>query len=77
MSTSTAMRTGQACEVELPLRVIQVDGNPVLRCLCGAELAAVRGHNLQLEFSPAGLLRMVLHARRCTGARRDTPPPAN
>ena len=69
MATSTTVHTGSACEVELPLRIVEVGGNPILRCLCGAELAAVRGHNLQVEFSPAGLLRMVLHARRCAASK--------
>lgn len=49
---------------ELPLRIISDEkGNLAIRCLCGAELAAVRRLDLQQEFSPAGLLRMVLHSR--------------
>lgn len=57
-------------ETELPLRIIMVDGTPAIRCLCGAELAAVRGHNLEMEFRPAGLIRMVLHAKNCTRRRQ-------
>lgn len=66
MRSSTAAPATRT-ETELPLRVFEVDGTPAIRCLCGAELAAVRGHNLQMMFSSGGLLRMILHARKCPG----------
>lgn len=54
---------------ELPLRIIVDDGGtPVIRCLCGAEAAAViqPGRSLRPDLSPAIITRMILHARRCT-----------
>ena len=54
---------------ELPLRVlIDEDSTPIIRCLCGAELAAVRNRELTYDFSPGGLIRMVLHAKHCNRA---------
>ena len=54
---------------ELPLRIItDDDGTPAIRCLCGAEAAAViqPGRSLRPDLSPAMITRMILHARRCT-----------
>lgn len=66
-------------EAELPLRIVERDGNPIIKCLCGAEVAAVRSHRLEMTFSPAALFRMILHARKCTGraapAREMYPRP--
>ena len=61
---------------ELPLRVDDVPGGAVIRCLCGAE-AAVMAPGMADQWrgtadpSAAGLLRMVLHARRCQRGRND------
>ena len=61
-----AARVRAEQETELPLRVLIDDaGTPLIRCLCGTELAAVRGRELTYDFSPGGLIRMVLHARHC------------
>jgi len=54
----------------LPLRIDDVPGGAVIRCLCGAE-AAVMAPGIADQWrgvsdpSSAGLLRMVLHAKRC------------
>lgn len=56
-------------ETELPLRILERDGAPLVRCLCGAELAGARGHHLSQEISAAGLIRMVLHAKNCRRAQ--------
>lgn len=52
-------------ETELPLRILERDGAPVVRCLCGAELAGAQGRQLQQEISSAGLIRMIMHVKRC------------
>lgn len=48
------------------------DGRLGVRCLCGAELASVRGQALDGQLSPAGLVRMVLHAKGCTYVQGDS-----
>jgi hypothetical protein len=65
---------------ELPLRIVDQAGGPVIRCLCGAELAVMkRGLTNELiglrrsdyqprlspDLTPAGVMRMVLHAKTC------------
>lgn len=55
---------------ELPLRVDDAPGGALIRCLCGAEAAVMRPGILDqwrgtADPSAAGLLRMVLHAKRC------------
>ena len=55
---------------ELPLRVDDAQRGAVIRCLCGAEAAVMRPGPVDLwrgtaDPSAAGLLRMVLHAKRC------------
>jgi len=56
-------------ELELPLRICERDGGLLIRCGCGAELASVAGLRLAQDFSPAGLLRMIMHARKCTSGK--------
>jgi hypothetical protein len=67
---------------ELPLRFHEVNGVLVLRCLCGRELATWRRGITELagmrqavplaqlagDVSRAGILTMLIHARKCTGA---------
>lgn len=55
---------------ELPLRIDDAPGGCVIRCLCGAEAAVMRPGIVaswqgQSDPSAAGLLRMVLHAKKC------------
>lgn len=55
---------------ELPLRVNDLPGGALVRCLCGAEAAVMSPGITDLwlgraDPSAAGLLRMVLHAQRC------------
>ena len=84
--------------LELPLRIIDQPGGPVIRCLCGVESAVVRAgppagaapviraaHGARVMAravgpgtTPADVLRMVLHARRCVAGRnrqREATPP--
>lgn len=55
---------------ELPLRIDDAPHGAVIRCLCGAE-AAVMAPGIAdrrrgtADPSAAGLLRMVVHAKRC------------
>jgi hypothetical protein len=68
---------------ELPLRVDDAAGGAVIRCLCGAEAAVMRPGPLDswrgtADPSAAGMLRMVLHAKRCLTGRNlmaAVPPP--
>ena len=57
---------------ELPLRIDLVDGQPVIRALCGAEAALIDPsrrlpgiRHSQPDASPAALVRMVLHVKGC------------
>ena len=74
-----------ADQIVLPLQFIDQPGGTVIRCLCGAELAlAQRGLANELlrlrqsayrthmgpDLSPAGVLRMTLHARNCSRGRQ-------
>jgi hypothetical protein len=57
-------------EAELPLRIDDAPHGAVIRCLCGAEAAVMRPGIVDqwrgtADPSAAGLLRMVLHAKRC------------
>jgi hypothetical protein len=56
---------GTVTRAELPLRVTEDEnGALAIRCQCGAEFAVTNGRLLREEFSPAALLRMILHAKR-------------
>jgi hypothetical protein len=55
---------------ELPLRIYDAPGGCVIRCLCDAEAGLMRPGMAdmwlgQSDPTAAGLLRMVLHAKRC------------
>lgn len=59
-------------DAELPLRVVDTPAGPVIRGLCGLEAAILDPRRRQdptrvmaPDVSPAALMRMVLHARRC------------
>ena len=57
-------------ERELPLRIIDHDGTPSIRCLCGTEAAVATGRGrVSADCSPAALIRMILHAKNCTRRR--------
>lgn len=74
-SARSGIRCPMSSEFELPLRVlIDQAGTPVIRALCGAELAAVWGSQLTWDFSPAGLIRMILHAKHCDYCRAARVP---
>jgi hypothetical protein len=58
---------------ELPLRIDDTPGGPVIRCLCGVEAAVMDPPRAQPairhvvpDASPAALLLMVMHAKKCT-----------
>lgn len=55
---------------ELPLLIFDAPGGCVIRCLCDAEAAVMRPGMTDMwlgrsDPSAAGLLRMVLHAKKC------------
>lgn len=57
-------------DAELPLRIDDAPGGAIVRALCGAEAAVLRPGIAAMwkgesDPSAAGLLRMVLHAKRC------------
>lgn len=60
-----------APEGELPIRIFEEPGGSlVIRCLCGAEAARAAGRLLAEDISPAALIRMILHAKKCKGGNR-------
>jgi len=70
---------------ELPLRIVEQPGGPVIRCLCGAEASVLRRSmanglwvvvldgpariRLGPDVSPAAVLSMIVHAQVCTRVR--------
>lgn len=61
--------TAQA-ERELPVRVVDTPAGVVLRTLCGGEASSWAPEapgtvQAVTDLSPAGLMRVILHARRC------------
>jgi hypothetical protein len=74
--------SGDVFPGELPLRIVDQPGGAVIRCLCGAEAAtlrravtptramrsAVQLNQLSPDVTPAAVLMMILHARKCPGA---------